>query len=328
MSDIPIWFVGNRDPSISETITSDGAVIDLNGKTVKFKMRALGATTTKVDQPAVIVTPPGTDGKVRYDWAAGDVDTAGQFLVWWEVTSGTKKQDMNEALVEFRAHAPETNAYVELEAFKATLSLTGQSFADRDAKDALAAASRAVDLLTGQRFYLDADAAQIRYYTSPGYEASRAVVYGGVGHHYGRRDRTHQALVVDPIVELTSLDVAPDSSGAFSQNWTAGTDFVLEPRNAPADGMPYRRIRLLPAGRYPWPGYPNSIRVTGRFGWATVPAGVREATTLIAARMFKEAREAPWGVVGFDEQGAVRVSRQIPSLALTLGPYMKRRLFV
>src|SRR3954447_6862743 len=98
MSDHLIWFVGNRNPSITETLTyADGTVVDLTGSTVKLKMRAVGSSTLKVSASATVVGA-ATLGQVRYDWAALDVDTGGFYLVWWEVTTGGKTQDLNEAI--------------------------------------------------------------------------------------------------------------------------------------------------------------------------------------------------------------------------------------
>jgi hypothetical protein len=103
-----VWYVGDRNPSISENITIDGVPFDLSASTVKFKMRAAGSSTLKVDAAATIVTPPGTDGVVRYDWAALDVDTAGDYLAWWEVTTGGKVQAVSEFFLEIRPHAPDS----------------------------------------------------------------------------------------------------------------------------------------------------------------------------------------------------------------------------
>jgi hypothetical protein len=83
---------GARSPSLSDTLKVDNVAFDLTGSTVKFKMRLESSATLKVDTAATIVAP--TAGTVRYDWAAIDVDTGGDYLGWWEVTlPGGKLQD-------------------------------------------------------------------------------------------------------------------------------------------------------------------------------------------------------------------------------------------
>jgi len=321
-----VWQVGNRNPSITENIVdADGNPFDLTSKTVTFSMRPVGSSTPKVNaQSAVIVNPPGIDGLVRYDWQAGDVDTEGEYLVWWTVTSGTKTQDVAEALVAFRAHAPERNTYVELEEFKQTSGLTGTSFADSDILGSLVAASRAVDAETGRRFYLDS-IDQTRYYS-----VRPRRVYSDGGSPYDSQaiygaNLGYDRLQIEDLATLTTLQTAPASDAVFSQTWVAGTDYVLEPRSAVADGVPYTEIRALATSRFAWPFWPDSIAVTGRFGWPSVPENVKIATALLAGRLLKLKREAPFGVIGFGADGfAVRVSRQIPDWDLLLSDYSRR----
>jgi len=286
MATHPQWFTGDRNPSIADTVTIDGVPVDLTALAVTFKMRAVGSTTLKVN---AAVTTKEADGDWTYGWGATDLDTAGQFLVWVTVDmGGGALQTVNEALITVAAHGVLNQTYVELEEFKSTLELTGKTFADNNIRGALIAASRGIDDALGRRFYLDADANQVRYYTPNG---------------------TSAVLWVDDLVTLTEL--ASDASGGttFADVWTANTDFVLGPLNAAADGKPYTHIGVHPAGTRVLPSYPRSVRVTGKFGWPAVPSEIKTLTTLVASRLVKRTREAPFGIVELGADGAaVRAS--------------------
>lgn len=299
MPDRLVWYTNDRNPSITETITVDGSPFDLTSSTVKFKMRAVGASTTTVNASATVVSAGA--GTVRYDWAAADVDTAGEYLVWWEVTTSGKVQAVGEAIIEIRDHAPVSRVYVELEEAKATIELSGYSYADGDLAVALSAASRAIDKECGRRFWLDTDNTSVRYYSPESYSL----------------------LVVDDIVDLQQVAVDVGGVGSFVA-WPA-TSYNAGPYNAAEDDEPYTFVET--ARGYSFPCMARGVRVTGQFGWPTVPAPVKECTTILASRLMKRAREAPFGIqsVGLDG-AAVRISRTDPDLMFLLNGYVKRRM--
>lgn len=81
------FFIKQNDtsPALKATL-KDGldAVVDLTAASVRFHMRPIGDTTTKVDAAAVIENADG--GVVYYNWTAGDTDTIGSYEAEFEVT--------------------------------------------------------------------------------------------------------------------------------------------------------------------------------------------------------------------------------------------------
>lgn len=299
-------FKGNRSPSLTDTIKVNGVAFDLTGSTVVFKMRATNLVTLKVNAAATVVSAPA--GTVQYDWAANDVDTADNYIGWFVITlPGGKLQETPAFELVILDHAPAAvQNYIDREELKATLVLTGETYVDADIDAAVAAASRSVDGFCRRRFYPDADALQMRYYTP--------------------LNQWQSLLDIDDLITFTALATDSNRDGVFETTWTINTDFVLEPLNGVVDGEPFTTIRTMPlpfSNKFFWP-FPRSVQVTGMFGWTGPPPEVIEATTILASRYLRRAREAPFGIVSVGLDGsATRLQRTDPDLTNLLASFVR-----
>lgn len=320
-----VRYVGNRNASISDTITSGGVAQNINGKTLTFKMRPIASSTLKVNAAATNLDD-GTEanrGKWRYDPAAADVDTEGFFLAWVEVAGSGLTQDVPEFLIQFIAHSPQSTWYTQVEEFKQSLTLSGTTFANMDIETAVAAASRKIDEETGRRFYTTTSN-EVRYFTPDSWTTSYRYIDGDVAGYYTRPE-----LDVGDIAALTEVVADTNDDGTFEQTWVVDVDFRLEPYNAPLDGQPWDRIVLTSSGGRSFPGYDHSIRVTGRFGWLSAPPQIKLATEMLAGRYLKRLREAPFGVAGIGADGdAVRIASVDPDIAQLIAPFVRRQILV
>jgi hypothetical protein len=205
--------------------------------------------------------------------------------------------------------------YVDDDALKRTLTLTGTSFADYDIAPAIAAASRAVDEYCGRQFDRINDVEQSRFY----------------------RPVSPSLILIDDLIEITELRTFQWGLGSTEKVWTPPSafpeetpHFLLEPNNAIEDGYPYTRIVLNTFGAVQgFPSWsPQSAKVTGKWGWPALPDQVVTATTLIATRTIKRIREAPFGVImgGMDIGGAIRIARTDPDVCQMLAPYVREKV--
>lgn len=137
------------------------------------------------------------------------------------------------------------------------------------------------------------------------------------------------AVRVDDISTRTGLVVKTGTDGVTFPTTLASTDYLLEPRNADAGGstaspFAFWVIRSVNGllltqsvrGRVP------TVQVTAKFGWSAVPYEVGEATILKAASLFKR-KDATFGVAGFGEFGAVRITRKDPDVIELLSGYTR-----
>lgn len=176
---------------------------------------------------------------------------------------------------------------------------------DAELTFALTAASRAVDRATNRQFGLAASASA-RYYT-PKWDTPL---------------KAYTVRVFD-FMTVTGLVVKSDLDGDGTYETTI-TDFYKTPFNAAADSEPWTGLVFGTASDVTTE--PNSLEVTARWGWTTVPVTIEQATLLQAARFFKR-RDAPFGIAGSPDMGSeMRLLAQMdPDVKVMLGSY--RRLW-
>ena len=139
-------------------------------------------------------------------------------------------------------------------------------------------------------------------------------------------------LETDDIISVTSIKTDTTGESLFDQTW-ASTDYQLEPLNGLAGGIatPFTRVRAV--GDYLWPIYEPrdinagqaSVQIVARFGFASIPAAIKQATILSSLRAYKR-YESPTGVLGYSsEMGAIRIGRLDPDVERLVQPYRKIR---
>jgi hypothetical protein len=250
-------FVGNRAPSLTDVIRIDGNPFDLTASTVKLKMRLETNSVLKVNAAAVIVS--AALGQVRFDWSALDVDTAGEYVAWWEVTTAALTQDTREFSVVMVDHAEPSGDLCSLADVREARGNTNTE----TSQDSLAAAyiSAASEAITTEfdREFAPATAAAVRTFQWTG----------------GVLD-----LAPYDLRSVTLMRLNPEATSPTTL--VAGTDYMLSPVGAP-QGV-YTSVRLS--------GYLNTIsdvlnrfgfmqvEITGAWGFATVPKRVRQACVL------------------------------------------------
>ena len=129
------------------------------------------------------------------------------------------------------------------------------------------------------------------------------------------------------ISTTTSLVIKSDQGGdgTYETTWST-SDYLLEPTAEYVSGTqrPWRTVRAV--GSYNFPILPYgkpSVEITAKWGWAAVPAAVKQATLIVATDLFK-AKDSAFGVAGFGEFGAVRVGSQInPQARALLAPFVE-----
>ena len=191
--------------------------------------------------------------------------------------------------------------YVTSAQLKSTLQITGTA-SDADISLACDAASRHIEdskrLSRGRtvRYY---STVEVRYYTP--------------------EQAWDRQLNIDDTLGIVALDIDRTRDYTYGESWVAQTDYVLEPANNPNESKPQRTIVRNQLVWRPFPDHPQSVRVTGTFGWTTAPTLVQQAASILAARLYSR-RNSPFGIlaVGVDSGAAIRLPKTDPDVAALL----------
>jgi hypothetical protein len=194
-------------------------------------------------------------------------------------------------------------SYATLAEFKSSIGIT-DSTDDTPLQSCLDAADQLINNYVDTKVGFGQTASQTRYYTADRFDF----------------------VLTDPIVSVSQLATDINGDGTYSQVWTSN-DYVLAPRNAALDSRPYTEIDTSPFSNadYNFPVGYLEVKVTGVFGWPSVPAAVKQAA-LIQAGAIWSSRTAPFGVIGSQDLGGVlRMSAALhPEARILLEPYRLR----
>lgn len=206
-----------------------------------------------------------------------------------------------------------TNGYATLAEFKTWLAVRGLAGSvGTDASDdtvieiLIEAASRYIDRETGRYFFKDASAVT-RYFTP----------------------KQSYSVYVGDLVSVTTL-AADDGMRTWSNTFLS-TEFELWPYNAAQsqpEAEPYQRIDIIPTlSTLSFYRVPKGVKVTGVFGWPSVPKAIQEATLSIVQSV-NDARsgQASSGKVTVTAAGVVIRPEEIPPFAQSIIEAYKRRV--
>jgi hypothetical protein len=191
------------------------------------------------------------------------------------------------------------NAYITLAEMKATdeLGITDTT-SDTAIEAVINAVSRAVDDYCNRYFYKNT-ADETRYF---------------------RPTQRDQCLVGD-LISVTSLKTDSTLDRTYADTW-ATTDYDLYPYNAALDGQPYFRIDRNPDGDWWFTKSPKYVKITGVWGWPSVPHPVKQACLIWALRTWKR-HATPLGVSATTALGemSVKVPPPDPDVQTLLADY-------
>jgi hypothetical protein len=193
-------------------------------------------------------------------------------------------------------------SYATLAEFKSAIGIT-DSTDDTPLQSVLDATDALIDNYTDRKQGFGT-ATETRYYNADNYEY----------------------VLVDDLVSVTTLTTDDNGDGTYPTTWVAGTDYNLAPGNAALDGWPYTELDVSVTYPKNFPkGVYRGVKVTGVFGWPTVPNAVKQAAIIQASAVWSS-RTSPFGIIGSADLGGIlRQTRALhPEAQVLLEAYRRR----
>ena len=180
-----------------------------------------------------------------------------------------------------------TNGYCTLADVKAALRIT-DTVDDALLEQSINAASRMIDQYCNRYFY-SGNAGEVRYYTP-------------VDSYY---------TWIDDCQTITQLATSSILLNLYDVTWDS-SDYETVPKNNLENGGYYPITKIRAVGHYLFPIFGDNalVKVTGTFGWPSVPEPIKFATIIQASRLFKRL-ESPLGVAGVSDIGIIRVGSSL-----------------
>jgi hypothetical protein len=194
-----------------------------------------------------------------------------------------------------------TNGYCTLAQVKASLRIT-DTVDDALLELAVEAASREIDQATERTFYNMGTAT--RFFVA----------------------RDAYFTEIDDLISIEHLKTDPDGDSGFQVTWSP-TDYQLEPLNGFVSGIqtPATGIRARDTYLFPIEEEEALVQVKGVWGWSAIPTAIKQATVILASRIFKR-NDSPLGVAGFGDLGIIRVGKLDPDVEALIHSFRKPRL--
>lgn len=195
-----------------------------------------------------------------------------------------------------------TNGYCTLADVKAALRIQ-DTVDDALLENSINSASRMIDQYCNRYFY-STSAGEVRYY------------------------KANDGFIcwIDDAQSITEVKTSSTDPLIYDTTWTSG-DYQLLPANRWANGAYYPITALTATDNLLFPVWADIalVKVTGQFGWESVPDSIKFACIIQASRLFKRL-ESPLGVAGVSDIGIMRVGSNIDGdVAQLINPFRLMR---